>query len=68
MAIIIRRIFPSVCECTHCKVRDRHQDVSGGRSGYVRTKRCRACKRTFRVCPIAEEVDDGGAWTKVRTL
>lgn len=68
MATVIRRFFPSFCECPRCKKRARHPDSSGGRAGLVRYKRCIGCHRSFPVVAIAEEIDDGGAWSRVRGL
>lgn len=65
---VVRRIYPTICECPHCADRGRHRDLYGSPQGTFRAKRCRSCKRTFRVTAIAEEHDDGGAWSKVRTL
>lgn len=65
---VVRRLYPTICDCSHCGHHARHRDICGSRHGILRTKRCLQCGRTFRVAAIAEEHDDGGAWTKVRAL
>jgi len=65
---VIRNIFPSRSECPACK-RYGHTAVSGGHAGVpVYHRRCDHCGNTYKVAPIAREVDDGGAWSRVEAL
>ena len=66
--IVIRNIFPARSECPACK-RYGHVNVSGGPAGapfYYR--KCTACGTPYKVLPIAREIDDGGAWSRVEVL
>ncbi len=64
----IRNIFPSRSECPVCK-RYGHTSVSGGLAGVpVYYRRCINCGNPYKVAPIAREIDDGGAWSRVYVL
>ena len=64
---ILRRIFPMKTECPSCKSLD-WKAAGTTRSGDLQCRRCRACGHRYRVGAIAEERDDGGAWSRVVPL
>lgn len=72
MAVNLRFIFPLRTACPACGDKrtagGKHGGCSRSRNGLMEYRRCRACGFRYRVVPIAQEVDDGGAWSKVVPL
>lgn len=64
MTIIIRRIFPTVTQCPVCKG-TKYRPAGKSRAGSLIYRRCAYCGDVYRVPPIAEERDDGGAWSRI---
>ena len=67
MHIVLRRIFPSKTECPTCRSTD-WKPGGSSRSGSLLYRCCTACSRRYRVPAIAEEIDDGGAWSRIVPL
>lgn len=66
--VVLRNIFPARSQCPECR-KYGHANISGGHSGVpVHHRRCNHCGCTYKVAPIAREVDDGGAWSRVEVL
>ncbi len=65
--IVRRRIFPIDSECDACKWTG-YAHAGSSRGGHFRYRQCTRCRAIYRVTPIAEEIDDGGAWSRIRRL
>lgn len=53
---IVRRIYPLITHCPHCKA-DRWRQA--GQSGSIQYRRCLLCQASYKVLPIAIEIDRG---------
>lgn len=62
---IIRRIYPKRSSCPECGSKD-YRRSGNSRSGLILYRTCRNCRVTYRVLPIANEVDRGGLASEVR--
>jgi hypothetical protein len=60
---VLRRIFPRLTECPHCKsLRHRTEDGMrcAARKDGLRRRKCSDCGSWYAVAPIGEEHSDGG--------
>ncbi len=68
MADHIRYLYPAMSQCPACGDKRHAGKPSRSRSKRMEYRRCKGCGFRYRVVPIAEERDDGGAWSKIVPL
>lgn len=64
---ILRRIFPMKSTCPVCAA-TRYRRSGSTRTGLVCYRICAGCGLRYKVLPIAEERDDGGAWSIIQAI